>query len=72
MAVTKCDDIGMKRLFEMWLQIAAVLELDEAIQTVVAPLENIGELKPEPEECVKLFNKGKDIVALLPTGLGKA
>ena len=49
-----------------------MLQLDIAIQTAVATLAHIKGLKPEPEECVKLFNKGKDIVALLPTGLGKA
>ena len=45
---------------------AAVLELDKAIQTIIATL-----LKLEQEECVKL-SEGKDIVALLPTGFGKS
>ena len=49
-----------------------MLELDEGIQTVVATLANIEELKPEQEECVILLVKGKDIVALLPTGFGKS
>ena len=44
--------------------IAAVLEVDEAIRTVVATLE----LKLEEEQCVDLLIKGKDVVALLPTG----
>ena len=44
----------------------ALLELDEAIKPVVATLANIAELKPEQEECVKLFIEGKD-VALVPT-----
>ena len=41
---------------------AAVLQLDEAIQTVVTTLANIEVLKLEQEECVHLFIKGKDIV----------
>ena len=40
----------------------AVLELNEAIQTVVAMLTNIEELKLEQEECVNVLIKGKGIV----------
>ena len=50
---------------------AAVLELDVAIQTVVATLGNVEELKPEQEECVHLFIHCKDIVSLLPAEFGK-
>ena len=39
----------------------AGLERNEATQTLVATLENIEELKPKQEECVKLFTKSKDI-----------
>ena len=42
---------------------AAALELDKAIQTVVATLANIEELKLEQEQGVILFIEGKDIVA---------
>ena len=38
---------------------ASVLELEGAIQTVVATLENIGDWKTEQEECVHLFIKGQ-------------
>ena len=44
----------------------AVLELDAAIQSVVAMLANIKELKPEQEECVYVFIEDKDIVYVLP------
>ena len=47
---------------------AAVLELVGAIQTEVAMLANIKDLKPEQEERVHLFIKGKDIVTLVPRG----
>ena len=49
----------------------AVLELEEAMQTVVATLANSEELKLEQEECVNVFIKGKDIVYLSPRGFGK-
>ena len=50
---------------------AAVLKLDKVIQTVVATLVNIEELKPEQEKCTILFIKGKDIT-LLPMGFRKS
>ena len=50
---------------------AALLELNEVIQTAVATLANIEELKLEQEECVNVFIKGKGIVSLLPMGFGK-
>ena len=39
---------------------AAVVDLVEAIQTVVAMPANIKKVKPEQEECVNAFIKGKD------------
>lgn len=42
------------------------------INTLVATLANIEELKPEQEECGKLLIKSKDIVALQPTGFEKS
>ena len=50
----------------------AVLQLDIAIQTAVATLAHIKGLKPEPEECVILFIKGKEIVASLLRGFGES
>ena len=46
-----------------------MLQLDIAIQTAVATLAHIKGLKPEPEECVILFIKGKEIVASLLSGV---
>ena len=62
----------MKSLFQnVGTIMAAVAEVEEAIRTVVATLANIEDLKPEQEECVHSFIKGKDIVSLLPMGFGK-
>ena len=50
---------------------AAVRELDEVIQTVVAMLGNFEEWKLELETFVNVFINGKGIVSLLPTRFGK-
>ena len=64
MGLAKCNDVKMKSLFQnVVTAMAAVLELDEAIQTAVATLANIKGSNPDQEECVQLFIKGKDIVA---------
>ena len=61
----RCDDVEEKDVFQnAETTVVVVLELDEAIQTVVATLANIKELKLRQEEYVHLFIKGKDIIAL--------
>ena len=49
----------------------AVLELDKAIQTVVATLANIEELRLEQGECVKL-SRQRLMLLYCQWGLGKA
>ncbi|CAL8287969.1 unnamed protein product [Boreogadus saida] len=43
----------------------------EAIRSVVGSLPKIDQLKPEREQALQSFVGGRDVVALLPTGLGK-
>ena len=49
----------------------AVLELNEAIQTVIATLANIEELKPE-QECVIFSLKAKIVLPYCHQSLGEA
>lgn len=47
----------------------SVEKVNKPIQSVLITLSNIEQLKSEREEYIRPFIAGKDVVALLPTGL---
>ena len=59
--MAKCDDAEVKHLKCNYNNSGSART---TLQTAVATLANIKELKSEQEECVNVFIKGKDIVCL--------
>ncbi|KAJ0069022.1 hypothetical protein NL108_015888 [Boleophthalmus pectinirostris] len=54
------------------VRIRAPTNQRRAIHSVLTMIPEIEGLKPEQKECLVNFIKGKDVIALLPTGFGKS